>query len=256
MKSHKAMWGIIAALLFYIIFYPISAWINNNFDGAQGSMIKALQRMVFFIAELIFFVKLYKKDSIRSVLTVAQFRKALPAYVGMLVYVAFYVVAYAVIGAKSWLNTTVPIVVSYLLFVQLSTGLWEEMTFRAFVCEGYYQGEDSTFRRRLIYACISAVIFGILHALECDSSEQAIYRFIITGVWGFSFASVYFYSHNLLAAACIHFFTDIFLNISVFIKEWNESILFMILDNYVQWVMLAVIFIVAVVFLRKEPLRG
>ncbi len=256
MKIRRGLVGILLALLFYIVFYPISLWINNNFDGAQGSMVKTLQRMVFFIVELIIFVKLYKKDSIKSVLTIEGFRNAIPACVGMLVYVAFYVVVYAVIGAKSWLNTTVPIVVSYLFFVQISTGLWEEMTFRAFVCEGYYQGEDATFMRRLIYAGISAVIFGILHAIECDSLEQAVYRFIMTGVWGFAFTSVYFYSHNFLAAAFIHFFTDIFLNISVFIKAWSESTLFMILDNYVQWIMLTVVFIVAVVFLYKKPARA
>lgn len=49
--------------------------------------------------------------------------------------------------------------------------------------------------------------------------------------------------------------TNIFLNISIFISDWNDSPLFMILDNYVQWVMLAAILIVAVVFLYKKPVR-
>lgn len=78
---------------------------------------------------------------------------------------------------------------------------------------------------------------------------------MITGVWGFAFASVYLYTHSILAAAIIHFFTNIFLNISIFISDWNDSSLFMILDNYVQWVMLAAILIVAVVFLYKKPVR-
>jgi hypothetical protein len=41
----------------------------------------------------------------------------------------------------------------------------------------------------------------------------------------------------------------------VFIEEWNESTLFIILDNYVQWAMLAVILILAIIFLHKEPVR-
>lgn len=173
----------------------------------------------------------------------------------MLLYVVFDVITYTVIGAKTWLNTTMPIVASCLIFMQLATGLWEELTFRAFVCEGYYQGSSATFKRRLLYAGISMMIFGMVHAVECGSLEQAVYRFITTGVWGFAFASVYLYTHNILVAAIIHFFTNIFLNISIFISDWNDSPLFMILDNYVQWVMLAAILIVAVVFLYKKPVR-
>ena len=90
----------------------------------------------------------------------------------MFIYVVFDVITYVVIGAKSWLNTTMPIVVSCLIFMQLATGLWEELTFRAFVCEGYYQGANATFKRRLLYAGISMVIFGIAHAVECDSLEH------------------------------------------------------------------------------------
>ena len=255
MKRFKGIIGILLAILFLILFDIVSGKIQNNFDGAPGYVAKSLQRIVFFVAELIIFVKLYRKESIRSVINLEGFSKAVPAYIAMLLYVVFDVVTYAIIGAKSWLNTTVPIVVSCLFLMQLATGLWEELTFRAFVCEGYYQGGKPTFKRRLIYAIISMIVFGAVHAIECDSMEQAVYRFIMTGVWGFAFASVYLYTHNILAASFIHFFTDIFLNISVFIEEWNESTLFIILDNYVQWVMLAVILIVAVIFLHKEPVR-
>ena len=66
---------------------------------------------------------------------------------------------------------------------------------------------------------------------------------------------MYLYTHNILVAAFIHFFTDIFLNIHIFISDWNDSPLFIILDNYVQWVMLAIILIVAIVFLYKKPVR-
>ena len=66
---------------------------------------------------------------------------------------------------------------------------------------------------------------------------------------------MYLYTHNILVAAFIPFFTDIFLNIHIFISDWNDSPLFIILDNYVQWVMLAIILIVAIVFLYKKPVR-
>ena len=254
MKNKKLI-DIILAVLFLLLLYYTSPLINNNFDGALGYMMKSVQRILFFAAELIIFVKLYKKDSIGSIINMNSFKDAVPACSAMFIYVLFDVITYTVIGAKIWLNTTMPIVVSCLIFMQFATGLWEELTFRAFVCEGYYQGANATFMRRILYAGISMVIFGIAHAVECDSLEQAIYRFIMTGVWGFAFASVYLYTHNIFAAAFIHFVTNIFLNIPIFISDWNDSPLFIILDNYVQWVILAAILIVAVVFLYKKPVR-
>ena len=145
---------------------------DNNFDGALGYMMKSVQRILFFAVELIIFVKLFKKDSMRSIVNMNCFKDAVPACSAMFIYVVFEVITYVVIGAKSWLNTTMPIVVSCLIFMQLATGLWEELTFRAFVCEGYYQGANATFKRRLLYAGISMVIFGIAHAVECDSLEH------------------------------------------------------------------------------------
>ena len=62
-----------------------------------------------------------------------SFKDAIPACSAMFIYVLFDVITYTVIGAKIWLNTTMPIVVSCLIFMQFATGLWEELTFRALV---------------------------------------------------------------------------------------------------------------------------
>ena len=137
MKMFKRIIGILLAILFLVLFDLVAGRIQNNFDGAPGYVAKSIQRIVFFAVELIIFVKLYRKESIRSVINMEGFRKAVPAYIAMLLYIVFDVLTYAIIGAKSWLNTTVPIVVSCLFLMQLATGLWEELTFRAFVCEGY-----------------------------------------------------------------------------------------------------------------------
>lgn len=84
---------------------------------------KSIQRILFFVAELIIFVKLYKKSSIRSILNMNSFKDAVPACSAMLLYVVFDVITYTAIGAKNWLNTTMPIVASCLIFMQLATGL-------------------------------------------------------------------------------------------------------------------------------------
>lgn len=78
---------------------------------------------------------------------------------------------------------------------------------------------------------------------------------IRTGIWGFAFAAVYLYTHNFLAVAFFHFITDVFLNIPNFISDYKDTVALTIMDNYVLWVVRAIILIVAVIFLIKKPLK-
>ena len=52
-----------------------------------------------------------------------SFKDAVPACSAMLLYVVFDVITYTVVGPKGWVNTTMPIVVSCLIFMQFATGL-------------------------------------------------------------------------------------------------------------------------------------
>ncbi len=245
--------GIIFCIFFSIIFIAVSNVLKPYFDGAYWYSVSSIQRMLFGIIELFVFVKLYKKEKWTDVIHFKNFKYGLLASIGMFLFLPFEIITYYIIGAREWINTTVPIVVSCLLFQQLATGFWEELTFRAFVCEGYYQRNAVTAKNRLVYAFISFLLFGIVHTIDCGTLEVAIYRFISTGIWGFAFTSIYLYTHNILVAMFMHFFTDIFLNVPIFIAEWNDSIALTILDNYIQFVFLGIIFIVAVYFLLKEP---
>lgn len=245
--------GIIFCIVFSIIFIAVSNVLKPYFDGAYWYSVSSIQRMLFGIIELFVFVKLYKREKWTDVIHFKNFKYGLSASIGMFLFLPFEIITYYIIGAREWLNTTVPIVVSCLLFQQLATGFWEELTFRAFVCEGYYQKNAVTAKNRLVYAFISFMVFGIVHAIECDSLEITIYRFITTGTWGFAFASVYLYTHNILAAMFMHFFTDIFLNIPTFIAEWNDSAALTILDNYIHFVFLGIMILVGIYFLWKEP---
>lgn len=245
--------GIVFCIVFFFIFIAVSNVLKPYFDGAYWYIVSSVQRILFGIIELFVFVKIYKREKWTDVIHFKNFKYGLVASIGMFLYLPFEIITYYIIGAKEWLNTTVAIVVSCLLFQQFATGFWEELTFRAFVCEGYYQRNTATAQNRLVYAFISFIVFGIVHAIECDTLEIAIYRFITTGIWGFAYASIYLYTHNILVAMFMHFFTDIFLNVPIFIAEWNNSIALTILDNYVHFVFLGIIFIVAVYYLLKEP---
>lgn len=245
--------GIVFCIIFYSIFIVVTNVSRSYFDGAYWYIVNSIQRMLFGMIELFVFMKIYKKEKLTDIIHFKNFKYGFSASIGMFLYLPFEIITYYIIGAKEWLNTTFPIAVSCLLFQQFATGFWEELTFRAFVCEGYYQRKTVTAKNRLVYSFISFLLFGITHAIECGTLEIAIYRFISTGIWGFAFASIYLYTHNILVAMFMHFFTDIFLNVPVFIAEWNNSIALTVLDNYIQFVFLGLIFIVAVYFLLKEP---
>ena len=50
----------------------------------------------------------------------------------------------------------------------------------------------------------------------------------------------------------MHFITDVVINSTNLVKDWTSSSLMTILDQYVYFVVIGIIFIVAVIFLIKE----
>lgn len=250
MKKFKDNIGIVYCVVFYIIFYALAILLKPYLDGAQWYMESSIQRFVFGVLELFIFVKLYKKDSWKNVINFRNSKKALAAGTGIIILIIFYAI-YLAIGMKSFIDTTFSIVIWCLFFQQLTTGFWEELTLRAFVLEGYFAVENRTWKTRLGYACLSFVLFGLVHAVECDSFSFALYRFILTGIMGFAFASIYLYSHNILIPMLLHFIYDIFANTPVFVEEWNQGTLFTIMDNYIYFAIMGIVLVVAIVFVVK-----
>ncbi|MCI8410557.1 MAG: CPBP family intramembrane metalloprotease [Lachnospiraceae bacterium] len=140
---------------------------------------------------------------------------------------------------------------SCLFLQQITTGFWEELTFRAFLIEGYWKRKNQNWNWRLFYATLSFIIFGMIHAIEyTDNIGDAIDVFISTGVMGFTFAAIYLYSHNILVPMLLHFVYDIFANMQSFIKEWNiDNTLFLIFNNYILIIAFIVMFASAVFLL-------
>lgn len=247
--------GVFLCIIFYSIFLFIARTVkvHYNLDGADWYVFSSIQRLLFGLIELFVFVKIFKKEKWTNVINFQNFKNGLIAGSSVFLMILLYI-AYFVVGAKSFINTTIPIVISCVFLQQITTGFWEELNCRAFVIEGYFSSEKRTWKTRLIYALLSFVIFGLMHAIEeCDSFSFALYRFITTGIWGFIYASIYLYSHNILVPMLLHFIYDIFANGVSFVDEWNKSQLFIVLDNYGYFFVLGLMFIISIIYVVKKP---
>lgn len=106
----------IFCIIFSSIFIAVSNILKPYFDGANWYIVSSVQRMLFGIIELFAFVKIYKREKWTDVIHFKNFKYGLSASIGMFFYLPFEIITYYMIGEKEWLNTTVPIVVSCLLF--------------------------------------------------------------------------------------------------------------------------------------------
>lgn len=245
--------GILLCILFYICFLAIARIAKPYLDGADWYLFSSLQRIVFGVVELFLFIKIFHRDKWTDVINFIHFKDGIRAGSGALLYTILLALVIA-IGTGALINTTFAILFSCLICQQATTGFWEELTFRTFLLEGYANKVKRNWSCRLAYAGISFLVFGLIHAIECDNFGDAVDRLITTGIWGFIYATVYLYSHNILVPMLLHFIYDIPANFQQFVAAWNEkSQLFYVLNNYVLTTAFILMIIFSFIFVIKKP---
>lgn len=245
--------GIILCIIFFICFIFTVDIVRPYLDGTRWYLFSSAQRTIFGLIELFIFIKVFHKNGWKDVIHFKHFKSAILAGSGVVLYTALNAV-FIFLGAVSLKNATFALLFSRLICQQVTTGFWEELTFRAFVLEGYFKKKNRNWQCRLVYAVISFMLFGLPHAIEYNDLGKAMYRLMITGAFGFIYGAIYMYSHNIFAPMLLHFIYDIPANFYSFVDSWDtESNLIIVLDNYGFTVAFILMMIVSFIFVIKKP---
>ena len=235
-------------VIFLVIAMPLRGWCKN---WEMGVVVDGLERLIFGLIELYVFVKVFQKSGWRDVLHFKNYKKALAACAGIFLCMG-YLVAVVVFYAASFSEMSLEIIIFILLFQQITTGFFEEMNFRAFLLEGYYQNGEYTWKRRLSYALLSFGVFGAIHIIGCETLSIAASRFLMTGAIGFVFAVSYLYSHNIIIPMLLHFAYDVCAHLGDVVEEWRDITVVMKVQQYVYPVLLIVAVGISLFFIFKK----
>lgn len=246
MKCNRKYVGILYAIVINIVFLIIAYGCRPLFDGVAWYLFSSAQRLIFGCVAVGIFCKLYNRN-MGQVFTLKNSKTALVAGSGFLIYFVYYVITLG-LGIEKIVGLTLPLIISRLFLQQITTGLYEEIVCRGLVLEGYYEQEKRTWKKRLFYAACSFLIFGASHLIGGN-----LYTFVFTGMIGFSFATIYLKSHNILIPMLLHFVYDIFANMSNYVS-FNTSVLFRSINSVFD-IVVAFMFVISFVALVKGDKR-
>lgn len=213
--------------------------------------VDGIVRIAFGAAALALFVKHFQKGKWTGVIHFRNFKAGLSAGLGSPLLILFLMLQLAT-GAKS-VEISAQMIFAEIILYEIATGFWEEMVFRAYLMEGYYSGlsaEERTWKKRLCYSLLSALIFGAGHMI--GGAESLITPVFAAG-FGFICASAYLYSHNILVCMLLHFLHDVFAHLQKYVAEWDEANWLVLWYEPIFFTLFGVGLLIAVVYLIKEP---
>lgn len=226
-------------------FILIAMAVMRRLGGVPWFLFSSAQRLVFGLAALAVLCRL-RQEPARAVLGLRGWKQALGGAAGFLLYCAYYTILFCS-GLGPIQGLTAGLLVSRIILQQLTTGFFEELVFRGLLLEGYFRAGPRTAARRVGYAALSFLVFGLLHVVTGWST----WMFLFTGAVGFAFAACFLCSHNLLVPMLLHAAYDIPANLTSYIA-WNSTPAFTALNAW-TWAAVAAMCAVSLwMLLRKE----
>ena len=242
--TDKRWIGIFSAIAIGAVFIGISLAVMNFLHGTPWFIFSSILRILFGIAILILSGKIYGRSP-KELLAFSNGKAAFISGIGFLLYFVcdLFIIA---AGFGGFVEIPIGILLSKVFLQQITTGFYEELNYRFLILEGYQYGKKSA-GRKIIYALISFVLFGLLHVV----TGWDTYRFLQTGAIGFAFAVIFLNSGNLILPMILHAIYDICAHLTNYIN-WNDSAIYTTLNSLFE-VVIAVMFLVSFVLLfRKE----
>lgn len=241
--------GVFDCILIFLAYLFGTFVLRMAFRGAALLVIDCVLRIVIGTAALLLFIKRFQKGKWTNVIHFRNFKAGLSAASGIVLLMLFAILQIAAVARS--VEISAQMVFADIFLLQITTGYWEEMVFRAYLMEGYYSGlsaEERTWKQRLYYSVLSALIFGALHM-----PGGSLFLVVFCMGFGFICASAYLYSHNILVCMLLHFVYDIFANLKGYAVEWDETSLLFLWNNPIFLILTGAGCFIAVIYLRKEP---
>lgn len=244
--------GVFDSIVIDLAFTFATLTLRAPFRGVASLVVDGILRTAFGTVTLFLFVKRFQKGKWTNVIHFGNFKAGLSAAAGIVLLMLFLVLLIAT-GARS-IEIPAQIIFGEIFLQQITTGFFEEMLFRAYLMEGYYSGlsaGERTWRQRLYYSTLSALIFGAVHI-----SGGSLFLVVFCMGFGFICASAYLYSHNILVCMLLHFVYDVFAHCPKYVAEWDETNLLFLWYDPIFLILTGVGCLIAAVYLIKEPVDG
>lgn len=214
-KKYPIAFGIISCLVIYLLFIlahlPYGPYVM---DISLLYLLDSILRIIFSIPVFILLGYIYNTNGIDFAFSTKGFAKGL--FASLAIFLLIFTFSF-----KFFLMVEInKIYIQFIPFVilqQITTGLYEELSFRGLLMSGMLQKWSNTKLGRVCIVLVSGIIFGLIHLANYFNNanlQSTLWNALYAGMVGIGFSGVYIYSKNLLAAMFIHTIYNIPIHLS------------------------------------------